>query len=599
MYKPRKRGTITLKRARRGDYRRWLSLALGKLAKFLKPYTWQCIVGPLAKLAEAVLELYLPLLMARVIDEGVAKGDTGYILRMGGAMLGIVTVGLLCALVCQYVASVTSQGFGTELRNTLFRRISAFSHAELDRFGTPSLINRVTSDVNQLQYAVAMLIRLVIRAPFLCVGGSVMAMIIDLKLALVIILAIPLFVLVIVFIMRKTVPLHQKVQGRLDTLTRILRENLSGVRVIRAFARTGEEEARFGEATRSHTDAAVRVGKLSAVLNPLTQFIMNLAVLFIVWFGGVRVEAGGMTTGEIIAFINYVNQILVALIVVANLVITFARAFASAGRVAEVLDTEPSIRDGEDTAVEDPAAPAVEFRDVDFAYSTGESALENISFSVPRGATVGVIGGTGSGKSTLMALIVRFYDATKGTVLLGGVDVRAYSVAALRRKIGLGPQRVELFSGTIADNIRWGREDASEDEIRAAAAMAQAAEFIESRPEGYDAPVERGGANLSGGQRQRLTIARALVRRPEILILDDSTSALDYATDAALRRAVAGAEGMTVFLVSQRVSAVKNADRILVLDDGILAGAGTHDELLASCEPYREICHSQERGNGQ
>ena len=315
MYKPRKRGTITLKRARRGDYRRWLSLALGKLAKFLKPYTWQCIVGPLAKLAEAVLELYLPLLMARVIDEGVAKGDTGYILRMGGAMLGIVTVGLLCALVCQYVASVTSQGFGTELRNTLFRRISAFSHAELDRFGTPSLINRVTSDVNQLQYAVAMLIRLVIRAPFLCVGGIVMAMIIDLKLALVIILAIPLFVLVIVFIMRKTVPLHQKVQGRLDTLTRILRENLSGVRVIRAFARTGEEEARFGEATRSHTDAAVRVGKLSAVLNPLTQFIMNLAVLFIVWFGGVRVEAGGMTTGEIIAFINYVNQILVALIV--------------------------------------------------------------------------------------------------------------------------------------------------------------------------------------------------------------------------------------------------------------------------------------------
>ena len=550
MYKPRKRGTITLKRARRGDYRRWLSLALGKLAKFLKPYTWQCIVGPLAKLAEAGLELYLPLLMARVIDEGVAKGDTGYILRMGGAMLGIVTVGLLCALVCQYVASVTSQGFGTELRNTLFRRISAFSHAELDRFGTPSLINRVTSDVNQLQYAVAMLIRLVIRAPFLCVGGIVMAMIIDLKLALVIILAIPLFVLVIVFIMRKTVPLHQKVQGRLDTLTRILRENLSGVRVIRAFARTGEEEARFGEATRSHTDAAVRVGKLSAVLNPLTQFIMNLAVLFIVWFGGVRVEAGGMTTGE-------------------------------------------------DTAVEDPAAPAVEFRDVDFAYSTGESALENISFSVPRGATVGVIGGTGSGKSTLMALIVRFYDATKGTVLLGGVDVRAYSVAALRRKIGLVPQRVELFSGTIADNIRWGREDASEDEIRAAAAMAQAAEFIESRPEGYDAPVERGGANLSGGQRQRLTIARALVRRPEILILDDSTSALDYATDAALRRAVAGAEGMTVFLVSQRVSAVKNADRILVLDDGILAGAGTHDELLASCEPYREICHSQERGNGQ
>lgn len=573
-------------------------MAVGKLVKFLKPYTWQCIVGPLAKLAEAVLELYLPLLMARVIDQGVLKGDTGYILRMGGVMIGIVAVGLLCALVCQYVASITSQGFGTELRGTLFRRISSFSHAELDRFGTPSLVNRVTSDVNQLQYAVAMLIRLVIRAPFLCIGGIIMAMIIDLRLALVIILAIPLFVLVIVFIMRKTVPLHQSVQGRLDTLTRILRENLSGVRVIRAFARTRNEETRFGQATKAHTDAAIRVGKLSAILNPLTQLIMNLAILFIVWFGGVRVEAGGMTTGEIIAFINYVNQILVALIVVANLVITFAKAFASAGRVVEVLDTEPSIRDGEGNVREDPAAPAVEFRDVDFAYSTGESALEHISFSAPRGSMVGVIGGTGSGKSTLMALIARFYDVSRGEVLLNGVNVRSYPVAALRRKIGFVPQRVELFSGTIADNIRWGREDAGDDDIRAAAAMAQAAEFIESRPEGYDALVERGGANLSGGQRQRLTIARALVRRPEILILDDSTSALDYATDAALRRAVAGVEGMTVFLVSQRVSAVKNAALILVLDDGILAGAGTHEELLASCEAYREICQSQERGEG-
>mgnify|MGYP002541240602 FL=1 len=573
-------------------------MAIGKLMKYLKPYTWQCIVGPLAKLAEAVLELYLPLLMARVIDEGVVKGDTAYILRMGGVMLGIVTVGLLCALVCQYVASITSQGFGTQLRNTLFRRISAFSHAELDRFGTPSLINRVTSDVNQLQYAVAMLIRLVIRAPFLSIGGVVMAMAIDFKLALVILLAIPLFVLVIVCVMRTTVPLHQMVQKRLDTLTRILRENLSGVRVIRAFARTKNEEARFGEATSSHTDAAIRVGKLSAVLNPLTQLLMNVAILLIVWFGGVRVEAGGMTTGEIIAFINYVNQILVALIVVANLVVTFAKAFASAGRVIEVLDTEPSIRDGDGRTAEDPAAPSVEFRDVDFAYGTGESALEHISFAVPRGSTVGIIGGTGSGKSTLAALIARFYDTTSGDVLVNGVNVREYPVSALRRKIGLVPQRVELFSGTIADNIRWGKEDASDDEIRAAAVTAQAAEFIESRPEGYQAPVERGGANLSGGQRQRLTIARALVRCPEILILDDSTSALDYATDAALRRAVSERKGMTVFLVSQRVSAVKNAPLILILDDGTLAGAGTHEELLDSCETYREICRSQERGEG-
>ncbi len=573
-------------------------MAIGKLMKYLKPYTWQCVVGPLAKLAEAVLELYLPLLMARVIDEGVIKGDTAYILRMGGVMLGIITVGLLCALVCQYVASITSQGFGTQLRNTLFRRISAFSHAELDRFGTPSLVNRVTSDVNQLQYAVAMLIRLVIRAPFLCIGGVVMAMAIDFKLALVILLAIPLFVLVIVCVMRMTVPLHQSVQNRLDTLTRILRENLSGVRVIRAFARTKEEEARFGEATKSHTDAAIRVGKLSAVLNPLTQLLMNVAILFIVWFGGVRVEAGGMTTGEIIAFINYVNQILVALIVVANLVVTFAKAFASAGRVIEVLDTEPSIRDGDGHEAEEPTAPAVEFRNVDFAYGSGKSTLEHISFAVPRGSMVGVIGGTGSGKSTLAALIARFYDATRGEVLVNGVNVRDYPVASLRRKIGLVPQRVELFSGTIAENIRWGKEDAGDDDIRAAAAMAQAAEFIESRPEGYQAPVERGGANLSGGQRQRLTIARALVRRPEILILDDSTSALDYATDAALRRAVSELKEMTVFLVSQRVSAVKNAPLILVLDDGTLAGAGTHEELLDSCETYREICRSQERGDG-
>ena len=544
-----------------------------------------------------MLELYLPLLMAKVIDDGIAKGDTGYILKMGGVMLGIVTVGLLCALVCQYVASVTSQGFGTGLRHAVFRRITSLSHAELDAFGTPSLINRVTSDVNQLQYAVAMLIRLVIRAPFLCVGGIVMAMTIDLRLSLVIIVAIPLFVLIITLVMRKTVPLYRTVQGRLDKLTRVLRENLSGVRVIRAFARTDKEQKRFDGATEEHTAASIRVGKLAALLNPGTQLIMNLAILAIVWFGGLRVEAGGMTTGEIIAFINYVNQILLALLVVANLVGTFTKAYASAGRVLEVLGAEPSIQEeegGETQGV--PGTPAVEFRHVDFSYG-GDRVLTDISFSAPRGAMVGILGGTGSGKSTLMHLLMRFYDVEAGAVLVEGRDVREYAPDALRHKVGLVPQKAELFSGTIADNIRWGDPQADDQAVRDAAVMAQADEFIRRQKDGYQSLVERGGTNLSGGQKQRLTIARALVRRPAILVLDDSSGALDYATDAALRRAIReGTEGMTVFMVSQRVSAVKQADLILMLDDGELAGAGSHEELLATCEAYREICESQEKG---
>ncbi len=579
-------------------------LSLKPFWKYLRPYRGYCILGPLTKLTEAVLELYLPLIMARVIDRGVAGGDTGYVLKMGGVMLGIVTVGLLCALVCQYVASVTSQGFGTKLRGAVFRKISSFSHAELDRFGAPSLVNRLTGDINQLQYAVAMLIRLVVRAPFLCIGGVIMALTIDWRLSLVILVAIPLFVVVIVLVMRKTVPLFRTVQGRLDRLTRVLRENLSGVRVIRAFARTEQEAARFDAATDEHTDAALRVGRLAAVLNPGTQLIMNLAILAIVWFGGVRVEAGGMTTGEIIAFINYVNQILLALLVVSNLVGTFTKAYASAGRVLEVLDTVPSVRSPEGvpsapaafSAEGGMAAPAVEFSHVDFSYG-GERVLSDISFAIPRGATVGIIGGTGAGKSTLISLLLRFYDVEGGCVRVDGRDVRDYPLDDLRHRIGLVPQQAELFSGTIAENIRWGNPDATDDEVMAAAKMAQADDFIRARDDGYDAVVERGGANLSGGQKQRLTIARALVRRPSILVLDDASSALDYATDAALRRAIrAGARGMTVFTVSQRISAVRQADVILLLDDGVLAGIGTHDELLAGCEAYREICASQEKG---
>lgn len=570
-------------------------MQLSRLFVYLKPYKKNFILGPLSKLAEAVLELYLPILMAHVIDRGVASGDTAYIYRMGGVMLLVVTVGLCCALVCQYVASIASQGFGTELRNALFSHIGELSNRRLDEFGTPSLINRVTNDINQLQLAVAMLIRLVVRAPFLCIGGIIMAMVIDLRLSVVIIIAIPLFVLIITFVMRTTVKLYKTVQAKLDKLALVLRENLEGVRVIRAFARTGREQKRFGEAVGEHTSVAIRVGRLAAFLNPATQLIMNFAILAIVWFGGVRVRAGGLTTGEIIAFINYVNQILLALIVVANLVVTFTKAYASAGRVIEVLDAESDIADNKGNQPEVPDAPAVQFSHVSFSYGSGAEELTDVDIRIPRGATVGVIGGTGSGKSTLMHLMMRFYDVTKGAVYVDGVDVRKYPLAQLRGKIGLVPQKAELFSGTIAENIRWGKEDATDGEIRDAAEIAQASEFIERMDKKYETPVERGGANFSGGQKQRLTIARALVRRPKILILDDSSSALDYATDAALRRAIRKASReMTVFVVSQRVSTVKQADVILVMDDGRLAGAGAHEELLGSCEEYRDICASQE-----
>lgn len=570
-------------------------MQLKKFGPYLKPYTGYCIIGPLCKLIEAILELYLPLMMARAIDEGVLAGDNSVIWQMGLKMLGIVTLGLASALVCQYVASITSQGFGTRLRQAVFGKITAMSHAQWDAFGTSSLVNRVTSDINQLQYAVAMLIRLVVRAPFLCIGGVIMSFTINWKLALIILGAIPLFVLVIVLVMQKTTPMHRTVQKRLDRLGLILRENLSGVRVIRAFARTEREEVRFNEAADEHKQAAIRVGKVSALLNPVTQLIMNAAILLIIWIGRGQIQSKNMTTGELIAFINYVNQILLALIVVANLVITYTKAFASAGRVQEILDTVPSIQNGPG-AVEDEKADAVTFDHVSFAYHGGEQALTDITFAVPRGATVGIIGGTGSGKSTLIQLLMRFYDVSEGCVRVNGADVRDYTLDALRQKIGLVPQAVELFEGTIADNIRWGNPNATDEEVRTAARMAQAAEFIEQKTLQYKAPVERSGVNLSGGQRQRLTIARALVRRPEILILDDASSALDYATDAALRQAIRQqAQGMTVFMVSQRVSAVRQADLLLVLDDGELKGVGTHAQLLETCPVYQEICASQER----
>lgn len=567
-----------------------------KLFPFLKPYRLQLIAGPIFKLSEAVLEIILPTLMALLIDNGINKNDVGYTVRMSGIMLIIATLGAVFAYICQYSASIASQGVGTDIRNAMYKKIQTFSHKETDRFGTPSLINRVTGDVNLIQNAVAMLIRLVIRAPFLCVGGLVMAMILDLKLSVILMTVIPLFVIILSIIMKKAVPLYKKVQDKLDALTLILRENLSGVRVIRAFAGNESERKRFSDANREYADSAVFVGKIAALTNPLTTVIMNLAIAAVIWFGGIRVNIGAMTQGQIIAYINYITQILNAMIVVANLVVLFTRAYASCKRVSEVLETEPSVKDG-GGAKGSIGDAKIKFENVSLAYNkSGAKALSDISFEVRTGETIGIIGSTGSGKSSLAGLVPRFYDATDGRVLVDGEDVRDYKLSELRDKIGIVQQKATLFSGTVKENLRMGKPDADDEEIKRAAEIAQAAEFIPRLENGYDSQISQSGTNLSGGQRQRLTIARAIIKNPEILIMDDSASALDYATDAALRKAIKeNTRDMTVIIISQRVNTVKNSDRIIVLDDGKIAGIGTHDELLRTCGEYREICISQEQ----
>ena len=564
-----------------------------KLAKkYLGDFKKELIVGPAAKLTEAIFELIVPLIMADIIDVGI-NGGAGktYIYLMGA-------LGLCCALVCQYLASRASQGVGTVVRNDLFRHISSLSHAELDRFGTPSLITRVTNDVNQVQSAVAMLIRLVVRAPV--IGAAVMAMTIDLKLSLVFLAVMPLVAAVLYFIMFRSVPLYRVIQKKLDKISLITRESLSGARVIRAFSGEAAEEKRFREANDDFADTSMRVGRLSALLNPLTYAIMNLAIAAIVWFGGFRVDSGALTQGQVIAFVNYMTQISLALVVVANLVVLFTKAAASSARINEVFETEPSIKDGAGAAVS-AKAPVIEFKDVSFSYSEGgDNALENITFSVQKGETVGIIGGTGSGKSTLVSLIPRFYDAENGCVIINGADVKSYGLKELRQKIGFVPQKAMLFSGTIAENLRWGNENASDEQLQKAAETAQAKEFIDKMPDGFNTHINQGGRNLSGGQKQRLTIARALTGSPEILILDDSASALDFATDAALRKAIAkDTQNMTVLIVSQRATSIRHADKIIVLDDGEAAGIGTHAELLESCPVYREIVMSQESKGGE
>ncbi len=567
-----------------------------KIFPFLKPYRAQLIIGPFFKLSEAVLELLIPTLMALLIDNGVNMGDRGYIIKMGAVMLVIATLGVIFAYICQYSASIASQGFGTDLRNAIFKKIGALSFAQLDALSAPSLINRVTGDVNQLQGAVAMLIRLVIRAPFLCIGGLAMAMAIDLRLSVIFMLVIPLFILTLFLVMFKAVPLYKSVQDKLDRLTLVLRENLSGVRVIRAFAGVKREEKRFSDKNTDYADTAIRVGKIAALTNPLTSLIMNLAAIAVIYFGGIRVNAGHLSQGEVIAFINYITQILNAMIIVANLVILYTKAYASALRVGEVLELEPLIKYGERKELPK-SDTAVEFRNVSLTYPESRApSIENISVSVKTGETLGIIGGTGSGKTTLVSLIPGFYDATEGEVLINGVDIKYCGEELLRETVAIVQQRAALFSGTIAYNLRMAKSGASVEEMRAAADIAQATEFIDRLENGFDTYVSQGGANLSGGQKQRLTIARALVKNAPILILDDSSSALDYATDAALRRAIKeNTAGKTVIIVSQRVNSVKDADRIAVMDDGELVGLGAHEELIKSCEVYREICLSQEQ----
>ena len=567
-----------------------------KLVKYLKKYKKNVILGPIFKLTEAVFELIVPLVMAQIIDVGIANKDSGYIWKMGGVLVLLGVCGLGFALICQYVASVASQGFGTELRRELYHHINTLSHKEVDEFGTPSLITRLTSDINQLQVAVAMLIRLVVRAPFLVIGSTIMAFMIDVKLALIFVLVIPLVAIVMWLVTTRTIPFFKSIQKKLDKTSLITRENLVGARAVRAFSKQEYEQERFKDNAEDIEKAAVRAGKISALLSPVNAIILNLAIVAIIWFGGLSVNVGDLTQGQVIALVNYMNQILLALVVVANLVVIFTKSAACAARVNEVLDTKPSIVGKETTKGNvDPSAPAVRFDKVSFSYhDNSEYALEDISFTAGKGQTIGIIGGTGSGKSTLINLIPRFYDTSKGAVSVCGADVRDYNLGDLRKKIAVVPQKAVLFSGTIRENMKWGGDNITDEQIWRALKISQAYEFVERLDKGLDYEILQGGKNLSGGQKQRLTIARAIAADPEILILDDSASALDFATDAKLRTAIKeNCTNMTVFLISQRANTVKNADRIIVLDDGKMVGTGTHKELLQTCTDYCQICLTQ------
>lgn len=567
-----------------------------RLFRYIKGYEKETVIAPLFKMLEACFELLVPIVVARIVDEGIQNADLPFIWRQCGLLVLLAVVGMASSLTAQYFAAKSALGFGTALRRDLFAHINTLSHTELDRMGTPTLVTRMTSDVNQVQNGLNMTLRLLLRSPFIVIGAILMALTISPVLTLWFLGITAVISLVIWAIMRATVPIYHDAQTTLDRVTQLTRENYVGARVVRAFSRQKDEMAGFAAANDRLRDVQLAAGRISALMNPITYLIVNLGAIAILWHGGRQVDAGALTQGEVMALLNYLSQILLNLLRIADLVIIMTRAVASAVRVSEVLATPTTMPDPAAPELDAvPGAPAVAFEDVGFAYAgAGAPSLTGVTLAAAPGETIGVIGGTGSGKTTFVSLIPRFYDATGGRVLLFGHDVRRYGFAQLRRMIGVVPQKAVLFTGTIRDNMRWAKPDATDEEIWAALEIAQAAEFVRAKPGGLDAPVETAGRNFSGGQRQRLTIARALVPMPRILILDDSASALDYATDAALRTAIKEkTQGMTVFIVSQRAAAVRQADRILVLDDGAPAGLDSHARLLQSCAVYREICLSQ------
>lgn len=550
-------------------------------------------LGPVFKLVEAVLELLVPLLMANIIDIGIKNGDTSYVLKQGVLLLLLAVLGVAAALICQYYASVAAFGFGASLRKQVFRHIMSLSGREVDQIGAGSLITRITNDVNQVQNGVNMFIRLATRAPFLAIGSIVMAFRINAQIALVFLISTPLIMGVLYWIMKRTLPDYANIQKAQDNLGSLSGENLEGARVIRAFSRQESEKQDFDKASDLLSEVTIRVGKISAALNPLTYLISNVGIIALLWYGAKFANRGLILSGDVFAMVNYMTQTLLALIVLANLIVQFTRAVASTKRLSALLDMKPCIQ-GESVPKGNKESAFLAFESVDFSYTNGRNALSNIDFSVQQGQTIGLIGGTGCGKTTLANLILRFYDVTSGRILLDGQDIRSYPLEELRKKIGYVPQTVNLFSGTIRSNLRLGNPNATDEVLWQALKTAQGEEFVRSKPQGLDTPVEEGGKNFSGGQRQRLTIARALAKQPQLLILDDSSSALDFATDAALRKALReDIHNTTVLLISQRASTIKNADCIFVMDNGHIVGQGTHDELLANCSIYREICISQ------
>lgn len=566
-----------------------------KLWKYMRDYRREGILAPLFKLLEASLELLVPLVMAQIIDTGIANGDRGFILSRCGILAALAAVGLVCSITAQYFAAKASVGFAAKLRSTLFKHIQSLSYSKLDTQGTGTLIARITGDINQVQSGMNLALRLLLRSPFVVFGAMIMAFTIDVKAALVFVVTIPLLSIVVFGIMLWSIPMYKKVQTRLDKVLGITRENLSGVRVIRAFCKEDEERREFGERNATLTKLQLMVGRVSAAMNPATYIMINLGIAVLIYVGALRVDSGILTQGQVVALYNYMSQILVELVKLASLIITITKALACAGRVSAALDVESDMHGADTMPKEIDTDEEVRFENVEFGYATGgEPVLSGISFSVKKGETMGIIGGTGSGKSSLVSLIPRFYDATGGHVYIKGNEVKDYPLGALREMVGMVPQKAVLFKGTIRENLRWGNADATEEEMERALSDAQALEIVKAKPEGLDSPVAQNGKNLSGGQRQRLTIARALIKKPEILILDDSASALDYATDLALRRSLAALSYKpTVFIVSQRASSILHADKIAVLDEGKMVGLGTHEELMRTCPVYREIYYSQ------